>query len=245
MLLKNKNILVTGCGKGIGKETVFSLVKEGAYVIAIIKLKQDNKHFKGIKNMKIYNGDVQNKKLINKIYQDAKKRRLIIDGLVNNAGMRFRKNFLQISDEELYNVFNVNFFSIFFLIKTFCSNLVKKKKNGSVVNISSIVGQKGFSQLSAYASSKAALLGLTKSCAVEFAKNNIRFNSISPGFIKTSYYNKFKKKQNLYKWTISRIPQKKWGDSRDISNMITFLLSDKASYITGENINIDGGWIAS
>jgi len=245
MLLKNRKILVTGCGKGIGKETVLSLQKEGAYVIAIIKSKKDNMHFSGIRNVKIYNGDVSNKNLIIKIYQDAKKKKIIIYVLVNNAGIRLRKNFLETSEQELYRVFNTNFFSIFFLIKIFCNNLIKKKKNGSVVNISSIVGQKGFSQLSAYASTKAALLGLTKSCAVEFAKNNIRFNSISPGFIRTSYYDKFRKKKNLYKWTLSRIPQKKWGDVHDISNMISFLLSDNASYITGENINIDGGWIAS
>jgi len=245
MLLKNRKILVTGCGKGIGKETVLSLQKEGAYVIAIIKSKKDNMHFSGIRNVKIYNGDVSNKNLIIKIYKDEKKKKIIIDGLVNNAGIRLRKNFLETSEQELYRVFNTNFFSIFFLIKIFCNNLIKKKKNGSVVNISSIVGQKGFSQLSAYASTKAALLGLTKSCAVEFAKNNIRFNSISPGFIRTSYYDKFRKKKNLYKWTLSRIPQKKWGDVHDISNMISFLLSDNASYITGENINIDGGWIAS
>jgi len=245
MLLKNRYILVTGCGKGIGKDTVLSLQKEGAYVIAIIKSKKDNMHFKGIRNVKIYNGDINNKKLIVKIYRDAKKKKIIIDGLVNNAGIRFRKNFLEISKKELSSVFNTNFFSVFFLIKIFCNNLIKNKKNGSVVNISSIVGQKGFSQLSAYASTKAALLGLTKSCAVEFAKNNIRFNSISPGFIRTSYYDKFRKKKNLYKWTLSRIPQRKWGDVHDISNMVSFLLSDNASYITGENINIDGGWIAS
>jgi len=245
MLLKNRNILVTGCGKGIGKETVLSLQKEGAHVIAVIKSKKDNMHFSGIRNVTIYNGDVCDKNLIIKIYQDAKKKKLIIDGLVNNAGIRLRKNFLETSEKELYRVFNTNFFSIFFLIKIFCNNLIKKSKNGSVVNISSIVGQKGFSQLSAYASTKAALLGLTKSCAVEFADKDIRFNSISPGFIKTSYYDKFKKNKKLYKWTITRIPQKKWGTVFEISNMISFLLSDKASYITGENINIDGGWIAS
>ncbi len=105
---------------------------------------------------------------------------------------------METSEKELSSVFNTNFFSIFFLIKIFCNNLIKNKRNQDlVVNISSIVGQKGFSQLSAYASTKAALLGLTKSCAVEFAENNIRFNSISPGFIRTSYYDKFKKNKKF------------------------------------------------
>jgi NAD(P)-dependent dehydrogenase (short-subunit alcohol dehydrogenase family) len=86
---------------------------------------------------------------------------------------------------------------------------------------------------------------LTKSFALEFAGFGIRANSISPGFTKTSYYDKFKKNKTLYDWTLSRIPQKRWGSSKEISEMISFLLSDRCKYINGENINIDGGWMNS
>ena len=117
---------------------------------------------------------------------------------------------------------------------------------GSIVNISSIVGQIGFSKLSAYASSKGALTALTKSFATEMADKNIRANSISPGFIKTSFYKKFKNnKKIIYKWTLSRIPLKRWGKPSEVSNLICFLLSEDSSYINGENINVDGGWLSS
>ena len=87
-----------------------------------------------------------------------------------------------------------------------------------------------------------ALTGLTKSFAIEMAKRKIRANIISPGFTKTSYYNEFKKKKSLYKWTLSKIPMNRWAESFEISNLIIFLLSNKSEFITGENINIDGGW---
>ena len=128
-------------------------------------------------------------------------------------------------------------------MQEFSKNLVKKKLPGSVVNISSIVGQNGFDELSLYGSSKGALSSLTKCFAVEMASKNIRANCISPGFTETSYFNNFKKNKKLYKWTLSRIPMKRWGKTNEISNVIIFLLSNKSSYITGENINVDGGWI--
>ena len=242
----NKNIFVTGAGKGIGKETVFSLLKNGAYVYALIKSKKDNKEFSDFKNIKIYNGNVNNLKLIKKIFQDSKRDKKLINGLVNNAGMRFRKNFLSIKQKDLKNVFETNFFSIFYIMQIFSKFLISNKKKGSIVNIGSIVGQLGFSELSAYASSKGALTALTKSFATEMANKNIRANSISPGFIKTSFYQKFKKnKKRIYRWTLNRTPLKRWGEPSEVSNLICFLLSDDSSYINGENINVDGGWTSS
>ena len=127
-------------------------------------------------------------------------------------------------------------------MQIFSNYLIKKKLDGSIVNIGSIVGQLGFSELAGYASTKTALIGLTKSFAAEMANKNIRANIVSPGFTKTSFYKKFKRNNKLYKWTISRIPMKRWGDPHEVANLICFLISDKSSYITGENINIDGGW---
>ena len=97
----------------------------------------------------------------------------------------------------------------------------------------------------AYASTKSALTGLTKSLSSEFSKNRIRLNIVNPGFIKTSYYKKFKEKKKLYKWTLSRIPFNKWGEPEDISEFIVFLLSDKSKYFNGEDIAVDGGWLSS
>ena len=94
-----------------------------------------------------------------------------------------------------------------------------------------------------YASTKSALDGLTKSLAIEFKKRKVRFNIVHPGFVKTSYYEKFKKnKFALYNWTLKKIPLNRWGESNEISKMVCFLLSEDASYLTGQSINIDGGW---
>jgi NAD(P)-dependent dehydrogenase (short-subunit alcohol dehydrogenase family) len=238
------NILVTGAGKGIGFSTTNLLIKKGYYVFALIRDKKDNKKFKFKKNLKIINGDVNNHNLIKKIFKQSNSDKKIITGLVNNAGIRQRKSFLDISSKDLTGIFSTNFFSIFFIMQEFSKNLIKKKLNGSIVNISSIVGQNGFSELSSYGSTKGALSSLTKCFAVEMAKKKIRANSVSPGFTETSYFKNFKKKKDLYKWTLSKIPMNRWGKSEEISKVILFLLSDQSSYITGENINVDGGWLS-
>jgi NAD(P)-dependent dehydrogenase (short-subunit alcohol dehydrogenase family) len=247
MMLKNKNILITGAGKGIGLESVKNCISEGAFVYALIKDKRDKKKFNIFpkNSCKVIIGNVNSRKLIFNIFKNSIKSKKIISGVVNNAGVRFRKKFSLITEKELHEVFKINFFSIFFLIQNFKNYLSKLKKNGSVVNICSIVGQTGFKELSAYASSKGALTSLTKSLSSELSSEGIRLNSISPGFIKTSFFKKFKKKKKLYNWTLSRIPMNRWGSAEEVSKLISFLISEDSSYINGENINIDGGWLSS
>jgi len=242
---KSQNILVTGAGKGIGNSTVNFLVDKGYFVYALVKDKKDNKKFKSNRNLKIINGNVNNLSLIKKIFAESNKKKRFITGLVNNAGIRQRKNFLKVNKKDLMNVFNTNFFSIFNLIQIFSKNCIQKRLEGSIVNIASIVGQHGFNQLSSYGSSKGALISLTKCIANEMSKNKIRVNCISPGFTETSYFKNFKKKKKLYNWTLSRIPMNRWGKSTEISSVIYFLLSKDSSYINGENINVDGGWLSS
>lgn len=243
MLLKNKNILITGAGKGIGESCVYNLIKNGGFVYALIKNKKDNYKFKKITNLKIYNGDVRNEKLITKIFSDSKKNRKPINCLINNAGIRFRKKFSSIKKKEIENVFNVNFFSIFYIMQIFSTFVQKNKIKGSLINISSIVGKLGFKDLAGYASTKGALTSLTQSFATEMSSVGIRANTISPGFVKTSFYKNFKKKKKkIYRWTLSRIPQKRWAEPTEIAELVSFVLSSKSEYLNGENISIDGGW---
>jgi len=243
MILKNKNILITGAGKGIGESCVYNFIKNGGFVYALIKNKKDNNKFKKQKNIKIYNGNVRNLKLISKIFEDSKKIKKPINCLVNNAGIRFRKEFLKITKKDLFNVFEINFFSIFYIMQIFSKFVIKNEIKGSVINISSIVGQLGFKDLSGYASSKGSLISLTKSYSAEMSKFGIRANSISPGFVKTSFFEKFKKnRKKLYNWTLSRTPQNRWADPNEIAELICFVLSDKSKFLNGENISIDGGW---
>ena len=243
-MLKKKNILITGVGKGIGYELVKQCLSNGYYVYGLTRSKSDLKKFKNLENCKIFIGDVANKSLINKILTQSIKDKRLISGFVNNAGVRQRKEFIKISRTELLDVLNTNLISVFVNMQLFSKYLIKKKLSGSIVNIGSIVGKNGFSELSGYASSKSALTGLNKSFAVEMAKHNIRSNIISPGFIETSYAKNFKKNKKLYNWTISRIPQKRWGKASEVCSLVCFLLSEKSSYITGSEYNIDGGWLA-
>ena len=118
---------------------------------------------------------------------------------------------------------------------------IKRKKKISIVNLSSIVGTRGFSELSAYGSSKGALDAFTKCIAVEFQKN-VRINNVCPGFTKTSYYKKFKRNKKLHNWTLKNIPMGRWAETDEISNLIIYLISNKSNYITGQNFYIDGGW---
>ena len=243
-MLKNKSIIVTGVGKGLGFDILSKIIDEEGFVYGITRSKSDLKKFKNFKNCKIFVGDVSDPKILIKVINQSKKDKKTLTGLVNNAGVRQRLKFDKISKKKLMRLFEINFFSIFRNMQLF-SKYLKGKKGGSVVNIGSIVGNNGFNELSGYASSKTALIGLTKSFAVEMASLNIRANIISPGFIKTSYFDKFKKKKKLYNWTLSRIPQNKWGEAKDVSNLVCFLLSDESRYITGTSINIDGGWTAA
>lgn len=246
MNLKNKVILLTGAGKGIGREILESSIKKGAYVYAVTRSKNIN-DFKNLEkyknNFKIFFFDVRNTKNFKRIFSKSIKDNRIINCLINNAGIRQRKNFLKISRVDLKKVFDINYFSIFFLNQMFVEYLLKNKtREASIVNIGSIVGKKGFIDLSGYASTKTALLGLTKCLAVEYAEKNYRFNIVSPGFVKTSYFEKFRKNKKLYNWTKSKILMSRWGKSSEVSNLVNFLISDKSKYITGQEIFIDGGW---
>ena len=244
--LTKKIVFITGAGKGIGKSLVTSLLESGAYVYALTKSNKTLDDLKKSKNLKIFYGNVNNLQLIKKIFNFSKKNKRLINSVVNNAGMRQRKKFEKISSRDLKDIFKVNFFSIFKIMQEFAKYSKRNKIKSSIVNIGSIVGENGFKELSGYASTKGALKSLTKSFAIEYAKENIRVNMINPGFIKTSYYDNFKsKKKKLYNWTLKRTPMGRWGNSSEVVSLIEFLISDESSYITGTTINVDGGWLSS
>ena len=166
-----------------------------------------------------------------------------IDVLVNNAGMRFRKEFLDISIDELDLVLGVNLKSVFAFCQAVLPHMVKEHK-GKIINMSSIAGTLGFSDLSGYVMSKAAIIGLTKSLAIEFSEKNIQVNALAPGFCKTSYFDNFQKNKKLYDFTLSRTPAGRWGESKEIADVCVFLASSMSNYMTGEVLKVDGGWSA-
>ena len=244
MINSKYSVLLTGFGKGIGREILLDCIKSKAYVIGITRSKDDLKGIKvNNKKTKFFFGDVTDDNLIDKVFEFIKKNKIRLNGLINNAGIRYRKKFENISKKDLETVLENNFISPFLIIQKFYKNC-DKSRNCSIVNIGSIVGERGFDELSAYGASKSAINGLTKCLMVEFSNQykNIRINSVNPGFTKTSFYKKFKQNKKLHEWTLNKTPLKKWATTKEISNLVMFLLSEKSSYINGQSINIDGGW---
>jgi NAD(P)-dependent dehydrogenase (short-subunit alcohol dehydrogenase family) len=157
--------------------------------------------------------------------------------------MRFRRSFLDIKEHEFNLVMQNNFFSMVYLCQAVIP-IMQKFNQGKIVNMSSIAGTLGLADLSGYICSKSAVVGLTKSLAVEFALSNIQINAIAPGFAKTSYFDRFKENKLLYEFTLSKIPMKRWAESIEIANACLFLSSSLSDYVTGEVLTVDGGWSA-
>ena len=245
-LLKDKVCLVTGAGKGIGLSIMEEFIKHGAKLSVITRNQKDIENIKTKypdNSVLAYQGDVTDISIINEFISQSENTFGTIDVLVNNAGIRFRKEFLDITPEEMHEVLDCNYMTHF----NMCQKVIPiflKQGGGKIINMSSIAGSLGLPELSAYVSSKSAIIGLTKALALEFATNNIQINAIAPGFCKTSYYDNFKQNTDLYNFTIERTPMKRWAESYEIANACVFLASDLCQYMTGEIMFVDGGWNA-
>ena len=240
--------LITGVGKGFGKDLFVHGIKTYGTVIGLTRSKNDisalEKELSEETNeFHLFNVDLTDLDAVNKIIIDLNKRNISIVNLINNAGMRFRKPYLDISNSDLQIVLNNNLVSIHNLCKACIPSMIKNGR-GRIINISSILGEIALPYLAGYNISKGALNSLTRSLAIEFAEQNITVNGIAPGFCKTSYYDEFKKNEELHAEILNKIPMKRWGESYEIIGICDFLLSNTASYVTGATIPVDGGWLA-
>lgn len=247
-LLKDKVCVITGAGKGFGRTLAGIFQQHGAKLALITRSQDDvNQLMKELgserNDIHAICGDVSKPKEVNDFIDATIEKFGRIDVLVNNAGMRFRKKFLDISADEFQRVMNVNVTSMFYLCQAVLPHMVNHGQ-GKIINMSSIAGTRGLPELSGYVTSKAAIIGLTKSLSLEFAEHNIQINALAPGFCKTSYFENFKQKSDLYEFTLERIPMRRWGESEEVANVCLFLASELSSYVTGDVINVDGGWSA-
>ena len=243
-LLDNKNILITGGSRGIGKSIVEVLVKNGAnvgFTFTSSDLAANNicKELNS-KDAKCiaYKSDAskfdQCEKLVNSFLDDFE----TIDVLINNAGITKDNLLMRMSEEDFDKVIEVNLKSVFNMTKA-CQRIFLKNRRGSIINMSSVVGVKGNAGQSNYAASKSGIIGFSKSIAQELGSRNIRCNVIAPGFIKTEMTDNLSE-SIIEGWT-ENIPLKRPGESGDVANLCLFLASDLSSYITGQVINVDGG----
>ncbi len=240
---KNKKILITGATGGIGTYLVKKFVSLNGNVIATgtneKKLENLKNEFPNINTIQF---DLSNHSEIESFVDNAFSKLNGIDVLVNNAGITNDNLSLRMKNEDWQKVIDINLSSTFYLCKSVIKKMLKNK-SGKIVNITSIVGHTGNIGQSNYAASKAGMIAMSKSLALEYAKKNIFINCVSPGFIKTNMTDKISEEyKNIL---ISKIPMSRLGSGEDVSNTVAFLCSDMASYITGETIHVNGGMYMS
>tara|TARA_B100000315_G_scaffold4675_1_gene4733 strand:- start:487 stop:1221 length:735 start_codon:yes stop_codon:yes gene_type:complete len=235
----NKKILITGATGAIGRSLVEKFVSLQGNVLATgtksEKLDLLKKDFPKINILKF---DISEHSKIEEFIENVSSQLVGLDILVNNAGINMDNLSLRMKDEEWKKVINVNLSSTFFLCKYAIKKMLKNKY-GRIVNITSIVGHTGNLGQTNYAASKAGIIGMSKSLAVEYAKKNITINCVSPGFIQSNMTDKIV--ESIKAVLTSRIPMSKLGTGEDVANTVAFLSSDAASYITGETIHVNGG----
>ena len=240
---KNKNVLITGATGGIGGELVKKFFSLGANIVATgtkaEKLDQIKKKYSNIKILKF---DISEHSRIEKFVDNAVLELGGLDILINNAGTNMDNLSLRMKEEEWKKVIDVNLTSTFLLTKYSIKRMLKNKF-GRVVNITSVVGHTGNLGQSNYAATKAGIIGMSKSLAIEYAKKNITVNCVSPGFIISDMTMNIAEKVKMY--LTSKIPMGKLGTGEDVSNCVAFLSSDQASYITGETLHVNGGMYMS
>ena len=245
MDLTGKNALITGASRGIGKAIAMKLAGRGAniaipYLGDPAEAEQTQKEIEalGVK-CAMYVCDVSSFEASKEVVEKVIEKFGGIDILVNNAGIVRDKLILSMKEEDFDMVINVNLKGAFNMIKHTYSHFMKKRR-GRIISISSIVGLNGNAGQANYSSSKAGLIGLTKSTAKELGGRNVTVNAIAPGFIDTDMTQQLSDKvKDAMK---AQIPMKRPGTPEDIANLALFLASDEASYITGEVIRVDGGY---
>ena len=237
--LKNKNIIITGATGGIGNSIIQRLNHYGANILASGTKDEKLKELKSkYENIKILKFDISQNNKIEEFIENASRELGGIDCIVNNAGITQDNLSIRMSLEEWKKVIDINLTSTFLMSKFAIKKMLKNKK-GKIINITSVVGHTGNVGQANYTASKAGIVAMSKSLALEYAKKNINVNCISPGFIKTAMSDKIDDK---FKEIItSKIPSARLGEPEDIANAVLFLASDLSNYINGETLHVNGG----
>ena len=243
-LLEGKNALVTGASKGIGRAIALRYAAQGAnvaftYLSSVEQGQALENELKALGvNAKGYRSDASDFNAAQELVDAMVAEFGSIDIIVNNAGITKDGLLMRMSEEQWDSVLNVNLKSVFNVVKAALRPMMKAK-SGSIINISSVVGERGNAGQANYSASKAGILGFTKSVALELGSRNIRSNAITPGFIATEMTSSLD--ENVIKEWEAGIPLKRIGEGNDIADACVFLGSDMSSYITGQVLGVNGG----
>ena len=246
LLLKNKNTVITGCNRGIGKEIVRVFAENGANIWACVR-KESGTFSKYINNLEQKHSvninpvyfDLSDEEQIKTGVKTIKETKEPVDILVNNAGAIFTALFQMTSMQKLKEMFEINYFSQM-LLTQYISRIMMRQKSGSIINISSSAAIEGNEGRTGYASAKAAMITSTKVLAKELAPYNIRVNAVAPGLTQTEMMVSSTPEDAL-KETLNRMCMKRVGQPEEIANSVLFLASDLSSYITSQILRVDGG----
>jgi len=239
MDFKGKKILVTGATGGIGGDIVRKFLSLNGTVLGTgTNLEKLNSLRDKNPNLITEQFDISKHDKIDKFIERVFSNLGGLDILINNAGITKDNLSLRMKNEEWQKVIDVNLTSTFYLCKSSIKKMLKNKF-GRIVNITSIVGHTGNVGQGNYSASKAGVVSMSKSLAIEYAKKNITINCVSPGFIKTNMTDKIS--DQFKSELLSRIPMNRLGSGEDVSNTVAFLSSNESSYITGETIHVNGG----
>lgn len=242
-MLKDKIIIVTGASRGIGQATAVCIAKNGGQVILHGRTEESLQQTANLVRetgcepfIVLY--EITDEIAMKQAVIAIKKKYGRLDGLVNNAGIMYEGLIGMVKSEHIRQQFDVNVTSVLLQMQ-YASKLMRN--NGAIVNISSKLGLDGAAGSTAYAASKSAVIGLTKSAAKEWATKNIRVNAVAPGFIETDLTSHYEGEQKAK--VLNNIKMHRFGQAEEVANVIVFLLSDLSTYVTGQVIEVDGGMI--
>ncbi|MFQ6133384.1 MAG: glucose 1-dehydrogenase [Armatimonadota bacterium] len=247
--LRGKCALVTGGGRGLGRAIAVGLAHAGA-AVAVLGRRQEalDAAVDEIKQMggeaQALVGDLSEVAAIGQIVGRAREALGGLDILVNNAGTIGRAPALEFSETQWDVVVDLNLKAVFFASQAAARLMVEAGKGGSIINMASLLSEMGRPTIPSYAASKGGVKQLTKALAVEWAPHGIRVNAIGPGYMETDMTQALRENAELKAWVDGRIPMGRWGAPEDLQGAAVFLASDASSYVTGQTIYVDGGWLA-
>lgn len=246
----NGNVaLVTGASRGLGQGMAMALAEAGADVALVARNESALEETaamitKAGSRALVLKADLSSSAEAKRVVKDTLDHFGQLDILLNAAGTQIRKPIPDVTDQDFDYLMNVNLKAIYFLSQSAAEAMAKKHK-GKIINITSLASFIGLSNISIYGASKGGVASLTRQFAVEFAKNNIQVNGIGPGYFITELTASLFKDPDRSKWVLGRIPMGRTGTAEDLKGAVVFLASPAADYITGQILNVDGGWLAA
>lgn len=247
--LAGKVALVTGASRGIGQALAMGLAEAGADMALVARSKGAlDETASGARHMGrralVVPADISSMAAIHDVVDKVKSEYGRIDILVNAAGTQARKPILEMTEEDWETVTSLNLKAVYFCSQAVAPQMISQGK-GKIINICSLTSTIGIANVSVYAATKGGVLSLTRSMAVEWSRYGINVNAIAPGYFKTEMTKRLQEDPERSGWIVSRTPMGRWGELSDLKGTVVFLASAASDFVTGQLVNVDGGWLAS